>query len=66
MRNFQTAILILALSGFAVAQASTTAAKPSTAKPAAAKPAAPPAAPQPVQAILRNIHGKHHLHPLPR
>src|SRR5271166_2334167 len=59
MRNFQTAILILALTGFATAQSGTTAPKSTPTKPVATKPAATatPAAPQPVQAILETSLG---------
>src|SRR5271167_4521991 len=53
MRNFLTAILILALSGAAVAQTGTTAANPA-AKPAASS---TPAASQPVQAIFETTLG---------
>jgi peptidyl-prolyl cis-trans isomerase A (cyclophilin A) len=51
MCNFLTAILILALTGFAAAQTSNTAPKPSSAKPAAQ------ATSQPVQAIFETSLG---------
>ena len=56
MRNFLTAVLILAIAGFAPAQTTSTAPKPSTAKPATAKPATP-AASRPVQAIFETSLG---------
>ena len=57
MCNFLTAILILALAGFASAQTSSTATKPATAKPAAKPAATTPAAPQPVQAVFETTLG---------
>ncbi len=58
MRNFLSAILVLALAGFAVAQTGTTAHKSTTAKPATAKPAATTPAPkQPIQAIFQTTAG---------
>jgi peptidyl-prolyl cis-trans isomerase A (cyclophilin A) len=60
MHKLQTAILILAVAGFAAAQSSSTAPKSSTAKPAtktAAKPAATPVAKQPIQATFQTAAG---------
>ena len=65
MRNLQTLLLILALTGFAAAQTSSTAPKSTPAKPAtssptakpAAKPAAAPVAKQPIQATIQTTAG---------
>ncbi len=57
MRNFLSAILVLALAGFAAAQTGTTAPKSTTAKPAAAKPATAPAPKLPIQATFQTTAG---------
>ena len=58
MHYVLSAILVLALSGFATAQTGTTTHKPTTAKPATAKPATTTPAPkQPIQATFQTTAG---------
>jgi peptidyl-prolyl cis-trans isomerase A (cyclophilin A) len=57
MRTFLSAILVLALAGFAAAQPGTAAPKSTTAKPAAAKPGTTPAPKQPIQATFQTTAG---------